>query len=60
MKMELGTETQRQIIIKLRARLKGVLAEHEIMTDDTTHMILLNNLMEIVKEHTTAHTNNTL
>ena len=50
MNMELGTETKRMIILKLRTRLKGALAEHEVKTDESTHMILLNHLLEVVEE----------
>ena len=50
MDMELGPETKRMIILKLRTRLKGALAEHEVKTDESTHMILLNKLLEIVEK----------
>jgi len=51
MKMDLGPTAKRQIILKLRTRLKGALATHEVQTDETTHMILLQKLCHIVEEN---------
>ena len=56
MDMELGPETKRMIILKLRTRLKGALAEHEVKTDESTHMILLKLLHEIVDKDIQKHT----
>jgi hypothetical protein len=50
MNMEIGTETKRQIVLKYRAKLKGLLAEHEVKHGLGTHMLLLNQLCEIVEK----------
>jgi len=49
MKMEIGPEAKRQIVLKYRQKLKALLAEHEVKTDDSTHMILLGDLIRIVE-----------
>lgn len=49
MKMEIGPEVKRQIVLKYRQKLKALLAEHEVKTDDSTHMILLGDLIRIVE-----------
>ena len=48
MKMDIGPEAKRQIVLKLRARLKGLLAEHEVKAGEQSHMILLGDLIRIV------------
>ena len=50
MKMNIGPETKRQIILKLRTRLKGALCEHEVKSTDDVHMMLLHRLVEIVRQ----------
>ena len=51
MKMELGTEGKRMIILKYRQKLKAGLAQHEVKSDHVTHMMLLAELVRIVDEH---------
>ena len=48
--MKIGPEVERQIILKYRQKLKALLAEHEVKTDNSTHMILLGDLIRIVEE----------
>ena len=48
MKMEIGSQTSRQIILKLRTRLKGLLAEHEVKSPLTSHIILMQQICEKV------------
>jgi hypothetical protein len=50
MNMELGPEVKRQIILKLRTKLKGLLAENEILAGDKEHMLLLYQLIEIIDD----------
>tara|TARA_Y100000310_G_scaffold95193_2_gene93036 strand:+ start:3269 stop:3451 length:183 start_codon:yes stop_codon:yes gene_type:complete len=49
MKLEIGPEAKRQIIIKLRSELKTAIVKHEIQNDETTHMILLGDLIRFVE-----------
>ena len=58
MKMKIGPEVERQIILKYRQKLKALLAEHEVRTDNSTHMILLGDLIRIV-ENDLNHTEGT-
>ena len=51
MKMEIGPEAKRQIVLKYRQKLKAVIAEHEVNSSDTEHMILLGDLVRIVEQH---------
>jgi hypothetical protein len=55
MKMEIGSEVNRQITIKLRMKLKALLVEHEVKSDEPSHRILLGDLIRIVEDaiHTT-------
>jgi hypothetical protein len=50
MKMEVGPEVNRQIVLKLRMRLKALLAEHEVKSDTPSHRILLGDLIRIVED----------
>ncbi len=49
--MEIGSEVNRQIVLKMRQRLKALLAEHEVKSDESSHRILLGDLIRIVEEH---------
>ena len=51
MKMDIGPETKRQIVLKYRQKLKAALAEHEVKRSNTEHMILLGDLIRIVEEN---------
>ena len=50
MKMEIGPETKRQIVLKYKQKLKAALAEHEAKADDTSHMILLGDLIRLIEK----------
>ena len=50
MKMEIGSEMNRQIVIKYRQKLKALIAEHEVKSDNSSHRILLADLINIVDE----------
>ena len=54
MKMKIGPEVQRQIVLKYRQRLKAQLAEHEVAAEDDyredAHMTLLLQLCHIVEK----------
>ena len=52
MKMKIGPELERGIILKYRRKLKAVLAEHEVKSSDTEHMILLGDMIRLVEERT--------
>ena len=55
MKMNIGPEMTRGIIIKQRKQLKAALAEHEVLAGDKEHMALLNEMIKKV-EYTNQHT----
>lgn len=57
MKLQVGSEATRAIILKYRTRLKGLLAEHEIRTTDQEHLILLCKLCELIEAENTRHKN---
>ena len=57
--MGLGKETQRQIVLKYRQRLKALLCEHEVTAPDAAHMILLGDLIRIVDEQVQQHKQDT-
>ena len=61
MDMEIGSETQRQIIIKYRQRLKAGLAEHEVISKDdyrqNAHLLLLVDLCELVERENERYRN---
>ena len=48
--MELGSTLNRGIVLKLRAKLKGLIAEHEVLADDSSHRILLADLIKLTDE----------
>lgn len=50
MNMEIGPEVHRQITIKYRQKLKAALAEHEVKADESSHRILLGDLIRLVEE----------
>ena len=54
MKMKIGKEVKRGIILKYRQKLKAALAEHEVKAEDDyrddAHMSLLLRLRHIVQE----------
>ena len=50
MKMSIGSEAQRAIILKYRQRLKALLAEHEVFSSSERHMIVLLRLCELAEE----------
>ena len=50
MNMELGDEVNRQIVLKYRTKLKGLLAEHEVKHGLSPQILLLNKLCHIVEE----------
>ena len=52
MKMKIGPELERGIILKYRRKLKAALAEHEVKSDNTEHMVLLGDLIRLVEERT--------
>ena len=51
MKMEIGSEGSRQIVLKYRMKLKALLVEHEVKSDASSHRILLGDLIRIVEEN---------
>jgi len=51
MKMEIGPEGSRQIVLKYRMKLKALLAEHEVKSDASSHRVLLGDLIRIVEEN---------
>jgi hypothetical protein len=50
MKYTIGPEMTRQIVLKYRYRLKALLAEHEVRSEEQSHLILLGDLCRIVEE----------
>ena len=48
--MEIGSEMTRQIVLKYRTRLKALLAEHEVISQKQSHMLLLGDLCRMVEE----------
>ena len=57
MKMKIGSEAQRAILIKYRSRLKASLAKHEVLVGDDAQLSLLCKLCEIVEEDISRHEN---
>jgi hypothetical protein len=61
MKMKIGKEVSRAVILKYRQRLKAALAEHEVKAADDyredAHMLLLLQLCGIVEEENERYRN---
>ncbi|MAV44082.1 MAG: hypothetical protein CMA30_06360 [Euryarchaeota archaeon] len=52
MKMKIGSEATRAILLKYRARLKAALAKHEVLVGDEAQLALLLELCQRVEELT--------
>ena len=58
MNTQIGPEVHRQIIIKYRMKLKALLVEHEVKSDESSHRILLGDLIRMVQEKLYNERNN--